>query len=358
MIRFILCILICLPLLTEGQECNKLGVWMWYLEITGFESHVELADSLSNMGIKRIYVKVADGSVNTDIWPELIDESLITAYHNAGMEVWAWSYNYPNNEAAQAEALYMAAETGYDGYVIDVEIQFDNKPIETESLFAAFYESRVQAISDQIVGEDFKIYCTTWGNPKDHLFAIDRIDPYVDGYMPQTYVEIWGPSYLDNITFWIEEGNAEYTELGATKPIHHIAAMESGQMTGEQVNEFMLASGPETSIWRIPGGGTPLSIWDQWNVVDWDADFCNPTKNVDLTKNDIALYPNPVSTYLHLSSAEPVDQIEITNLNGVVVAIYYNHQNQIDVTSLPNGIYNAKLYISENWSHHRFVVLH
>jgi len=52
---------------------------MWYIEITGFDTHAELADSLSNMGIKRIYVKVADGSVNTDIWPELIDESVVEA---------------------------------------------------------------------------------------------------------------------------------------------------------------------------------------------------------------------------------------------------------------------------------------
>lgn len=28
-------------------------------------------------------------------------------------------------------------------------------------------------------------------------------------------------------------------------------------------------SGPETSIWRVPGGGTSTRIWDDWAQVDW-----------------------------------------------------------------------------------------
>jgi len=353
-----LVLLICLPFMTKAQDCNKLGVWMWYLEITGFDTHEELADSLSNMHIKRIYLKVADGTINTTIWPELIDTSIIDAYHNAGMEVWAWSYNYPNNSDAQAEALYMAAQTGYDGFVIDVEMQFDNKPQETEDLFTAFYNAREQAILDNLITEDFKIYCTTWGNPKDHQFSIDKIDPYVDGYMPQTYVEIWGQSYLDNITYWVEEGNREYEELGATKPIHHIAAMESGKMTGEQVNEFIAASGEETSIWRIPGGGTPLSIWDDWNIIDWEYDFCGPTASSDLDKNEVVIYPNPASDYINLMSTDDIENLVITNMDGNVLIHTNGNQNQLDISTLVSGIYNLQVLSSGNWSNHRLVVLH
>ena len=288
----------------------------------------------------------------------MIDETLIEAYHNAGMEVWAWSYNYTNNNEAQAEALYMAAQTGYDGYVVDVEMEFDNKPVETENLFAAFYNVREQAISEQIIDENFKIYCTTWGNPKDHLFPIDKIDPYVDGFMPQTYVEVWGDSFLENLTFWIEEGNLEYAELGATKPIHHIAAMESGQMTGEQVNEFMIASGAETSIWRIPGGGTPLSIWDEWDKVDWDYDFCESTFTTDVHTQNITLFPNPASSYLNLSLDRQVEQLEILDMNGSVIAKHNGNQHQIDVSSFPNGLYTLKIHSAGNWYHERFLVTH
>ncbi len=342
----------------QAQDCNKLGVWMWHFEITGFDSHEALADSLVNMGIKRIYVKVADGTINTTIWPELIDTTLISTYHNAGMEVWAWSYNYPNNFDAQAEALSMAAHTGYDGFVIDVEMQFDNKPLETEDLFSAFYNAREQAIEDHIIDEDFKIYCTTWGNPKDHQFSIDKIDPYVDGYMPQTYVEIWGQSYLDNITFWIEEGNKEYAELGATKPIHHITAMESGHMSADQVNEFIAASGPETSIWRIPGGGTPLSIWEQWDAVEWDYNFCDPTHIDFKIEHEISVYPNPAASHINISHPAFDDQLEILGMDGIVYLRFDSIQDKIDISALPNGIYNLKIGSSTTWSNHKLVVFH
>ncbi|MFM2392135.1 MAG: hypothetical protein RLZZ546_112, partial [Bacteroidota bacterium] len=34
---------------------NKLGAWIWYLRLTKFNSYENLADSLSSLGIKRIY---------------------------------------------------------------------------------------------------------------------------------------------------------------------------------------------------------------------------------------------------------------------------------------------------------------
>ncbi|MEM9546671.1 MAG: T9SS type A sorting domain-containing protein [Bacteroidota bacterium] len=353
-------VLLCVPFLIQSQDCNQLGVWMWYLEITEFDTHDELADSLAKMGIKRIYVKVADGTVNTNIWPELVDVSVVEAYHNAGLEVWGWSYNYPNNSEAQAEALYIAAQTGYDGFVIDVEMEFDNNPTTTEDLFHAFYNARKQAIAEQIIDEKFKIYCTTWGNPKDHLFAIDKIDPYVDGFMPQTYVEIWGQTYLDNITYWIEEGNKEYAELGATKPIHHIAAMESGVMSSEQVNEFIAASGAETSIWRIPGGGTPLSIWNDWNDIEWSFDFCETSSAEGVFQNAIHIYPNPASSLLYLQASNKNNVVQIIDMQGRMIKQYktLHLQNQIDVSSLRNGLYTIRIGSPEDWSHHKVMILH
>jgi hypothetical protein len=57
--------------------------------------------------------------------------------------------------------------------------------------------------------------------------------------------------------------------LGATKPIHHIVSTETGDISPAQIEAFLAASGPETSVWRVPGGGTPTSIWDDWAAVDW-----------------------------------------------------------------------------------------
>lgn len=94
---------------------NKFGVWLWYIEGTGM-THAELAQRLSALGVKRIYIKVADGPADCVFnWPEGCDLDIPKTYKKYGIECWAWSYNYPGDEMNQADALYNAAYVGYDG---------------------------------------------------------------------------------------------------------------------------------------------------------------------------------------------------------------------------------------------------
>lgn len=246
---------------------NALGVWMWYIEGTGY-THTQLAQKLSQLGVKRIYVKVAD---DTDRWPEASDPAVAAAYHAEGIEAWAWSYNYPGAESTQAQALSAAAASGYDGYVLDLETEFDGQAATLQSLLSAFSEARDAAVRAGKITGDWELRATTWGNPADHSFRIDILDQYVDAHMPQTYVEVWGGSYLSNLEDWIRVGTCEYRSLGATKPIHHIVSSEYNDITSAELNRFMSASGPETSIWRVPGTETPTSIWSDWEGVDWDV---------------------------------------------------------------------------------------
>lgn len=326
-------------------ECtNKLGAWIWYVELTGMDTHEEVADSLSSVGIKRVYTKVADGSVDSTWWTEIVDRDLIQSYHEQDMEIWAWSYNYPENDEAQAEALYLAAKTGYDGYVIDVESPFDGKAEPLSSLFVAFHNARQKAIADGYITDDFKIYCTTWGNPDDHNFRIDLIDPWVDGYMPQTYVEIWsGGSLIDELEFWIDVGTQEYIELGATKPIHHMTATENNIMTGDELNRFMKVAGPEFSIWRVPGGGTPNEIWDDWNEIEWDYDFCPSTSTTELISNTYStVYPTLTTGNVIIESIIPIDRILLLDMWG---RILNTSLDQADFSTLPSGQYILQLYL-------------
>ncbi|QCK15143.1 S-layer homology domain-containing protein [Mangrovivirga cuniculi] len=250
---------------------NKLGMWLWYLEGTGYSSHSALASDLVDMGVSRIYVKVADG---TNIWKENKDQAVVNAYKNAGLEVWAWAYNYPGNEYSQANAVYYAAQAGFQGFVSDIEVEFDGKTSELHSLFGEFRKAINEANSDGY-GNGFKLYCTSWGNPKDHGMRVDIIDQYVDAHMPQTYLEVWGGSYMSNAKYWVDYGTNEYRSLGCKKPVHHIISTEYDQITSSQINDAIAASGAETSIWRIPGGGTSLSIWNTLENVNWAADFGN-----------------------------------------------------------------------------------
>lgn len=328
----------------ETEDCNKLGAWLWYIEITGFQTHAQIADSLSNLGVKRIYVKVADGQINPSVWPELLDEELVDTYQAAGLEVWGWSYNYPGNDSLQAEALYIAAETGYEGFVVDVEMEFDGDSTNLSNLFTAFTDAKDRAIMDGHASNDFQLYCTTWGNPIDHNYRIDVIDPFVDGFMPQTYVEVWGQTYINNQVYWIEVGNEEYEGLGATKPIHHICATESGVMTSAQINEFIQTSGPESSLWRIPGGGTPLSIWNDWAEVDWNMNFCDTVSNIaDQSLQAYKVFPNPVIDVLQIQlEADFSNQFwTIYNLNGEQLKSgkVFGNQYDIDLSGFLKGIY-------------------
>jgi len=330
---------------SQSDDCNRLGVWLWRFENTGFENHASLSDSLSNMGVKRIYVKVADGSVDSIRWPEIVDHSLIQAYHNNDMEVWAWSYNYPGNAIAQAHALRIAAESGYDGYVIDIEMQFDNASTTLIDLMEAFSEAQSDVISEGIVPDDYPLAVTTWGNPADHSFRIDILDQYVDAYFPQTYLENWGTSYLDNPAFWVEVVNREYTELGATKPIHHIISTERNIISGDQLNAFIQYAGPETSIWRIPGGGTTPAIWRDWAEVDWDYNFCEVSRTVDNPRSQISVFPNPVTDLITIRNPNDliISSYKITDYLGRI-ALQESHNSQtINMADMVSGNYILKL---------------
>ena len=347
----ILLLSICTTTYSQEDCENRLGAWIWYVELTGMDTHTGVADSLSSVGIKRVYTKVADGSVDSTWWPEIVDRNVIDAYHQKDMEIWAWSYNYPENDAAQAEALYIAAKTGYDGYVVDVESQFDGKAEPLSSLFVAFYNARQRAIDDGYITEDFKIYCTTWGNPDDHNFRIDLIDPWVDGYMPQTYVEIWsGGSLIDDLEYWIEVGTQEYIDLGATKPIHHMTATENNIMTGDELNRFMIAAGPEFSIWRVPGGGTPSEIWKDWNEVDWDYDFCELTDSKELsTPLTTKVFPTVTEGPIIIDSENPIQRIFLIDMMGSVTLL---PQENISISEFPTGAYYIQVVLEDGIESH------
>jgi len=341
----------------QDADCNKLGVWLWRMEQTGFDSYEQLADSLSNLGIKRIYIKVADGGIDSVAWPTLVNRSITDIFHNYDMEAYAWSFNYPGNNESQAKALYASISTGYDGYVIDVESQFDGTTTVLDDLMRAFKAEKQRAIDVGLIDDSFIMGVTTWGNPDDHNFRIDIMDPYIDAYFPQTYLEAWGPDFLENPGFWIEAGNREYRELGATKPIHHIINTERNLITSEQLNEFIKFSGAETSLWRIPGGSTTFAIWQDWLLIDWNRSFCTLTNSETIAIDQYKVYPNPVTDILNITS-DNTDNVNycISDILGHKIITGQLLKNQtINLASLESGYYT--LNINNNNRTHTFKLI-
>ena len=269
--------------LEKTEATNALGIWLWYIEGTGYSSHSALAQDLAAMGVKRVYIKVADGSMSSSAWPEVTDVSVPQAYKAYGIEPWAWSYNYPGNDDAQSDALYYAAKTGYVGYALDIEVEFDGQITALHNIMQAFTQARTDARAAGYASSSFKIYCTSWGNPQDHNMHVEVIDQYVDAHMPQTYVEHWGSSYMNNITATINAGNTEYRSMGCTKPIHHIVSDELDVLTATQINEFIQASGIETSVWRVPGGDVSMNVWNTLEAVNWNYGSTTPSYQIALS---------------------------------------------------------------------------
>ncbi len=336
----------------NGQEaCNSLGVWLWFIENTSFENHDDLAAKVADIGAKRIYIKVGDGGIDSIVWPELVNDTIVDTYRKYGLEVWAWSYNYPDNESKQAEVLTRAAKSGYEGYVVDVEVEFDGLTDKLSSLIESFYEARNRVVEDGII-EDMPLYVTTWGNPLDHDFSIASMDDYVDAYMPQTYVENWGPSFIENLEFWINVGNDEFIDLGATKPIHHIVSTEKGILAPSEIDDFILSSGAETSIWRIPGGDVSESIWDTWQEVDFDINFCS--SQIVAQEESSILINNYSSSYIRLIPQDHV--LTIFDIFGNRIDKIEKLQSIIQIEDYPAGIYFIIDPLSSVSDYEQFVV--
>lgn len=316
---------------------NKLGAWIWYLKMTKFKTYEALADTLASLGIKRIYIKLADGKIDSVKWPELSDPNVPKIFEERGIEAWGWSYNYPGNESQQAKTLYHAAKAGYKGFVVDVEVQFNRKPAAASKLFYAFDKARDKAAAEHKIDPNFKLYCTTWGNPRTHGFPIATINQYVDGFMSQTYVENWGNEHLFDIEGTIDASNKEYKALGATKPVHHIVSTEKGIMSSDEVNRFLSYAGDESSVWPVPGVNTSLLLWHTWNKIDWDYNYCQTNRDeyVANMQPKVKVYGKKNEIVVE----EPVNAIQILNNSGHIVAEILNPSTNIDISSLLKGRY-------------------
>lgn len=287
------------------QTPSRLGIWLWRLERIGVAaSHAELAARLRAMGVRRIFLKVADGSLENSalIGLPVDDPAVAPAYRAQGLEVWAWSYNYPGSAAYhrdQAGALLNAARNGYDGYVLDLESEFEAAPPSQITDFAAaFAEARAEAVRQGLIpsAAALPLFCTTFGNVGSDLPAAQRhpkgghftqaqlqaLDARVDGWMPQTYLEAWNQVKAPAQS--IAEGNRVYRACGLVKPIWHITQTEEGEAGAGDIEAFFTEArkagateGLNTSLWSIPAAGQtgPLGqrvdtqIWDTQRRIDW-----------------------------------------------------------------------------------------
>lgn len=78
---------------------------------------------------------------------------------------------------------------------------------------------------------------------------------------------------------------------------------------------------------------------------------------VSLTDTKVKLYPNPVTTTLHVSTGEQVKQVNIYNITGQLVQSVTENFSGFDIGTLAKGHYLVRVLTSEGESVHRIIKL-
>jgi hypothetical protein len=69
--------------------------------------------------------------------------------------------------------------------------------------------------------------------------------------------------------------------------------------------------------------------------------------NTENSKNNIVIYPNPVSDILQISSETSIDNYKIMNIQGALLKEGKPIENTIDVSNLSSGLYFLQMKLED-----------
>jgi len=75
----------------------------------------------------------------------------------------------------------------------------------------------------------------------------------------------------------------------------------------------------------------------------------NATSIHEFETEEIKIYPNPTTNYLHIDSDQvEIDEVQIFDFCGRLCLSYFSTSNEINITDLPRGLYLLKIRFGEN----------
>jgi len=72
--------------------------------------------------------------------------------------------------------------------------------------------------------------------------------------------------------------------------------------------------------------------------------------------NNITIFPNPAQNFVLIQANSPIEKIEIYNQSGVRILINENVSGKVDISSLPDGFYLARIYLDGIPVNKKFIV--
>jgi hypothetical protein len=113
----------------------KKSAWIWKIKDIEGGDPLKIAAKAKLAGFSDVYIKVADGGYRYNI-TNGVDKcpATVAALKAVGIKVWGWHYvyGYPQYEIAAARVRIDGLKL--DGYIIDAEYEYKDKPNEAQSL--------------------------------------------------------------------------------------------------------------------------------------------------------------------------------------------------------------------------------
>lgn len=229
-----------------------------------------IAKKAQDAELSHVLVKIADGTIGynydkrtkADLVP-----AVVSACHEAGIEVWGWHYVRGDNPIGEARvAVQRCQELGVDGYVIDAEGEYQTT--RKRSAAARFMRELRYGLPE------LPIALSTYRYPKRHSTL-----PYAeflagcDYAMPQVYYE-----QAHNPEVQLEISVEQYLALDPARPVIPTApTYKRGDWrpTGNEVTRFFQKArdlgltGVNAWSWDIASRSAYSDLWAAVAEFDW-----------------------------------------------------------------------------------------
>lgn len=157
------------------------GMFIWNVWNTEGGDVAKALEVAKSAGLNHILVKIADGvlAFNVRDGRDYAAE-FAHAFKQEGLAVFGWQYVYGQNPEKEAEvAIRRIHECGVDGFVVDAEAEYKNKPKQAEQ-----YMTKLRVA----LGSGFPIGLSSYRFPNLHReFPFNAFLKYCDLNLPQVY---------------------------------------------------------------------------------------------------------------------------------------------------------------------------
>jgi hypothetical protein len=213
-----------------------------------------------------------------------VTANVVTQFHNAGIEVFAWQYVYsydhwgvPNVTEADV-ANRILDIPGIDGLIVDAETEYEGHPTEATQYMQAI---RAQHPTSFVAYAPFPIIDYHTSLIDYHAsFPYLEFGKYCDAVMPQAYWKDIGVGPVE-IVNWMKEQwdkwNSTWQSMGHGDSVKPIIPIGQGyNVSGNEITEFCNA------VYANGYDGVSLYRYETMNNEMWSAyaDITNPNEVV------------------------------------------------------------------------------